>query len=221
MSVRTLLVAGAASLGAMSFSASACDIALALTVDVSGSISPDEYALQMEGLADALGDPTVADAIVANQAALMVVQWSGSGRQVVSIPWREITDLETLAGFAVDVRETKRKWRHFSTAIGDALEFTTLQFADAPVCARKVIDVSGDGLSNEGFAVEAARDQTVAAGITINGLAIENNVTGLNHYYRENVVGGPGAFVLVAESYSDYPRAIRRKLLNEVVKPAS
>jgi len=201
--------------------AQACDVALALTVDVSGSISPTEYNLQMLGLADALEDPTISDALVRGQVALLLVQWTGAGRQYVSIPWTEIDSLETLRAFAANVRGTERAWRHFSTAIGDALLFTSAQFADAPPCARQVIDVSGDGVSNEGSIAGQSRDRVVALGVTINGLAIETSVEELTRYYDKFVIGGEGAFVLTALNYADYPRAIRRKLLSEVVRPAS
>ncbi|MEO1550463.1 MAG: DUF1194 domain-containing protein [Pseudomonadota bacterium] len=201
--------------------AQACDVALALTVDVSGSISPAEYDLQMLGLADALEDPTISDALVRGQVALILIQWTGSGRQVVSIPWTRVTDRAALQSFATQVRATGRAWRHFSTAIGDALLFTAAQFAQAPQCARQVIDVSGDGVSNEGTIVMQSRERVVALGVTINGLAIETSVENLTRYYDRFVIGGEGAFVLTALNYEDYPRAIRRKLLSEVVRPAS
>lgn len=201
--------------------AQACDVALALTVDVSGSISPAEYDVQMLGLADALEDPTISDALVRGQVALILIQWTGSGRQVVSIPWTRVTDRAALQSFATQVRATGRAWRHFSTAIGDALLFTAAQFAQAPQCARQVIDVSGDGVSNEGTIVMQSRERVVALGVTINGLAIETSVENLTRYYDRFVIGGEGAFVLTALNYEDYPRAIRRKLLSEVVRPAS
>ncbi len=202
-------------------SALACDIALALTVDVSGSISPTEYDLQMQGMADAMEDPSIADALVANKIAITVVQWSGVGRQAVSVPWVRIRNTDDLAALIAGIREAPREWRHYSTAIGDALDFTGALFADAPICSRRVIDVSGDGFSNEGSSVTEARARLIAQGIVINGLAIENAVEGLAVYYGKDVAGGEGSFVLTASSYRDYPRAIRRKLLNEVVRPAS
>lgn len=205
----------------MPVSASACDIALALTVDVSGSISPTEYELQMQGMADAMEDPTIADALVSNNIAITVVQWSGVGKQAVSVPWVRIDTEADLAALIADIRAAPRAWRHFSTAIGDALDFTGALFAEAPACSRRVIDVSGDGFSNEGGSAPEARARLIAQGIVINGLAIENAVPGLSVYFGKDVVGGEGSFVLTASSYRDYPRAIRRKLLNEVVKPAS
>lgn len=211
----------AALMACASFSSQACDIALALTVDVSGSISPTEYQLQMTGMADAMDDPTISQALVANNIAITVVQWSGAGRHEVSVPWVLINSSEDLRGLTESIRQTPRAWQHYSTAIGDALDFTASLFADAPACGRQVIDVSGDGFSNEGRSVPEARDRVLQQGIIINGLAIENNVEGLSFYYGKDVAGGQGSFVLTATNYRDYPRAIRRKLLNEVVKPAS
>lgn len=215
------ILALAASLTLAAPASHACELALALTVDVSGSISPTEYQLQMQGLADALEDPTVTEALVDGEAALLLVQWSGTGRQQVMLPWRRVTSAAAVSHYAASVREIPRAWRHFSTAIGEALAFTAAQFAEGPPCARRVIDVSGDGLSNEGLDPVPIRNRLVAQGITINGLAIENSVEGLTRYFYGAVIGGKGAFVLTASNYQDYPRAIRRKLINEVVKPAS
>jgi Ca-activated chloride channel family protein len=199
----------------------ACDVALALTVDVSGSISPTEYELQMNGVADAMEDPQIAESLIAGNIAITVVQWSGSGKQTVSIPWVVVDSAEELTALTTSIRSTERAWRHFSTAIGEALDFTGALFAEAPACGRNVIDVSGDGFSNEGGDVTESRSRLVAQGVVINGLAIENAVEGLTVYYGKEVIGGEGSFVLTATSYRDYPRAIRRKLINEVVKPAS
>jgi len=199
--------------------ATACQLALALTIDVSGSIDPDEYALQMNGLAQALEDPTVADALVAAKANLLVMQWSGTSRQQISLNWQAMNRLSDVENLARDVRNLPRAWRNFSTAIGDALLKAGNSFADVPHCKRRVVDVSGDGISNEGFSVEAARTALVARGIIINGLAIESTQEGLRDYFKESVIGGHGSFALKAEGYADYPRAIRRKLLEEITKP--
>lgn len=199
----------------------ACETALALAVDVSGSISPTEYRLQMDGIADALLDPTVADAVLGSRVALLLVQWSGSSRQAVVMPWRQPATLAELSAIAGEVRGIPRTWRHFSTAIGEALDFTAAQFADAPPCNRHVIDVSGDGFSNEGTEPAGTRDRLVAQGLTINGLPIETSVKGLTDYFELMVIGGPGSFAITARNYRDYPRAIRRKLLNELTKPSS
>ena len=198
----------------------ACDVALALTVDVSASISPTEFFLQMNGLADALADPEVADHLVAAEAARSLVQWTGTSRQKISLSWRQVRSAGDLAAFAAAVRATPRTWSVFSTAIGEALLFTAGTFGEVGFCDRFVIDVSGDGLSNEGRDVQAARDAVVASGITVNGLAIETSIRFLSRYYESHVIGGPGAFVERAADYADYGRAIRQKLLAEIIQPA-
>ncbi len=200
--------------------AAACDLALALAVDVSASISAEEYALQLGGLADALLHPEVAEALTHGRAAVMLAQWSGQTRQTVTIPWRRISSADDMADLAELVRNAPRAWEHYSTAIGDALTMVSVSFVKTEDCLRHVIDVSGDGSSNEGIAPWKARDVLVSQGITINALAIESNVRGLARYFEENVIGGDNAFVEMANTFEDYPAAIERKLLREVVKPA-
>lgn len=201
--------------------APACGIALALIVDVSGSISEAEYDLQMQGLADALLDPTVRDAMIAEQAALTLIEWSGGSRQKVMVPWVQMRDPAALLEFSRQTRNAPREWRASFTAVGSAMRFTGAYFSEAPVCERRVIDVSGDGASNDGPRTWVVRDALVAQGFIINGIAIEGAIVSVTDYYKSNVIGGAGAFVLTATSYEDYPRAIRRKLINEVTKPAS
>lgn len=204
---------------ALAPAAEACEVALALTIDVSGSVDPREYRLQMDGLAAALRDPTVADALVAAKARIAVMQWTGKSRQSVSVPWTEIASHEDVARVAEQAAAAPRVWRHYSTAIGDALIAAADLHGQISGCRRRVIDVSGDGESNEGSDVARVRDSLARQGIQINGLAIETSDDGLTAYYRRQVIGGPGAFVLTARDFEDYPRAIRRKLLREVTKP--
>jgi Ca-activated chloride channel family protein len=200
--------------------ASACEVALAMTIDVSGSVDAREFRLQMNGLADALSDPIVAGALIEAQAMVSVMQWSGAGRQKMTLEWTQIKSRADIAPIIQTVRSAPRAYKHFSTAIGDALlAANALHGQVAGVCERKVIDVSGDGPSNEGPDVARIRDQLLRTGVTINGLAIETGSTGITNYYRSNVIGGPGAFVVTADDYTDYARAIRRKLLSEITKP--
>jgi len=203
------------------FEANACDVALALTVDVSGSIDNNEYRLQMTGLAHALDDPAVADALVAAKAKVAVVLWSGASRQEVTIGWRDMSSVADVETLAADVRTIERPWRHFSTAIGEMLQ-VSYQLLNEVSCKRQVIDVSGDGVSNEGQEPDGMRDALVDRGVRINGLAILG-ATGddLVKYFRDHVIGGPNAFVYSATGYDDYPRAIKRKLLDEVTEPVS
>lgn len=199
----------------------ACDVALLLTVDVSGSINANEYRLQMDGLAQALDDSAVAEALVRAQAQVALFQWSGSSRQELTIPWRQMTDFDAVEALVDTVRQAKRPWRHFSTAIGDMLIAAT-PLMEQVDCKRYVIDVSGDGVSNEGSEPDEPRNTLVVAGVRINALAIlgatDDDLAG---YFHRHVIGGLNAFVYEATGYEDYPRAIRRKLLDEITEPIS
>jgi len=204
-----------------SLASATCSIALALTVDVSGSINEREYRLQMDGLAAALRDPAVADAMVASEAAVMLVQWSGASRQKISVPWRRMLSHSDVADFADMAEAAPRAWAVYSTGIGNALLFTAAQFGEVSDCANKVIDVSGDGYSNEGPDPRKVAQGLAGQGFQINGLAIEGDEFELTAYYRHNVVAGESAFVFTAETYADYPRTIWRKLLSELIVPIS
>ena len=196
----------------------ACDLALALAIDVSGSVDREEYRLQMDGLAAALNDPLISEALVRADAQLMLVQWTGADRQVVTIPWTPVTGFDVLQRFAEKVRNDPRSWRHYSTAIGDALEYTLQQFEPVSHCGRRLIDLSGDGESNEGAPPLAVQDQLRAHGITVNAIAIEASVPDLMAYFFENVIVGEGAFVVSAATFEEYPEKIRKKLLREVTE---
>lgn len=221
MSRSLLALSLAAFLPAALPAAAECDLALALAIDVSGSVDPGEYRLQMDGLAAALRDPTVSDALVGAQAAVMVIQWTGASRQAVVVPWRRTRSRSDLFALAAEVEAAPRLWRHFSTGIGEALAFSASQFEEVSDCRRRVIDVSGDGRSNEGAAPEEVGLGLVEYGFTVNGLAIEGSEEDLTGYYRRHVIAGPGAFVMTAESFEDYPETIRRKLLTEVAIPVT
>jgi Ca-activated chloride channel family protein len=200
--------------------AAACDVALLLTIDVSGSIDRGEYRLQVEGLAAALDDPEVAEALLLGQAALGVVQWSGTGRQTVSIPWRRMLSPAEVADFARRARDLPRAYTGSDTAVGEAIAFSVDQFAAVSDCRRKVIDISGDGPQNAGAALGPARGAAAAGEIEINAIAIEDmgRASPITEFYRRYVVTRNG-FVVTARGLADYPRAIREKILREVAKP--
>ena len=198
--------------------ARSCDLALVLAVDVSGSVDAWEYRIQRDGLAAALRDPVISEALVRAEAQVSLVQWTGSSRQRVSIPWTRIVDFDDVEALAQRIESTDRVWRNFSTAIGEALVMTARLFDDAPDCARRVIDVSGDGSSNEGISPEAAKPLLTEFGITVNALVIEGAEEDLTGYFWENVIHGPGAFVETANGFAQYPQAIRRKLLREITR---
>lgn len=199
----------------------ACDLALVLAVDVSGSVDPKEYRIQMDGLATALRDGIVAEALLDQQARLTLVQWTGATRQRQTLPWTQMTSFAAIDAFADAVEADARVWRNFSTAIGEALILSRDLLAEQPDCARHVVDVSGDGRSNEGVTPQDVRDQMRAANITVNALAIETDDTDLTAYFFENLIRGERAFVETAHGFEDYPAAILRKLQRETTRVAA
>lgn len=198
-----------------------CDLALLLAVDVSGSVDKSEYATQMRGLADALRDEAVSAALVRLEAQVALLQWTGASRQQMTLPWRSMARFEDVEAMADAIDADQRIWRNYSTAIGEALGAGFAAFEAVPQCRRKVLDVSGDGISNEGVAPGDLRGTFDAAGITVNAVAIETDSVDLTAYFFENVIMGAGAFVVRADGFEDYPEAIKRKLRREVVEPLS
>lgn len=196
----------------------ACDLALALAVDVSGSVDSTEYRIQMDGLAAGLRDPIVSEALVRGQAHVMLVQWTGSSRQKVTVPWTRIDSFEAIDQFADKVARDPRVWRNFSTAIGEALEMTMSSFDEVSHCTRHLIDISGDGVSNEGVEPSEVHRILRTRGVTVNAIAIEESEPDLTAYFFENVIVGEGAFVVSASGFADYPERIRKKLLREVTQ---
>lgn len=199
----------------------ACELALMLAVDVSGSVDQREYRIQMDGLAAALRDGIVSAALVEQQAHVGVIQWTGSSRQRQTVAWTAIRDFDDVERLAREVEEDVRVWRNYSTAIGEALEAARLSFDAVPQCRRRVIDVSGDGVSNEGAPPIDQRPALARAGIIVNALAIETDETDLTAWFFENLIWGEGAFVMTARGFEDYPPQIRRKLQRETTKQLS
>lgn len=193
----------------------ACELALVLSVDVSGSVDYREYNIQMQGLADGVRDPVVSEALVRNKAAVAVVQWTGSTRQTVTVPWKRIGGFADVEELARQIETAPRRWRHFSTAIGEALSFSLEQFIGVPDCRNRVIDVSGDGVSNEGRPPESVRFLLRTSDVTVNGLVIEGEEDDLTGYFWENVITGEGAFVETANGFDEYAEKIRLKLRRE------
>lgn len=175
----------------------------------------------MQGLALALRDGSVAEALVRARAKVTLVQWTGASRQATTIPWSDLSTHAGVEAFAARVASDARIWRNFSTAIGEALEHTAREFTAVPECRRKVIDLSGDGLSNEGIAPRRVHAALRAGGITVNALAIEESEEDLTGYFWENVITGDGAFVVTATGFDQYPERIKQKLLREVTRQVS
>ncbi|SHE55935.1 Ca-activated chloride channel family protein [Loktanella atrilutea] len=200
--------------------ATACDTALMLTIDVSNSVDTAEYRLQAEGLADALTDPDIVDALVRGQGALSVVQWSGVDRQSVAVPWTRIRSALDVARLSDAARLMPRAYTLSGTAPAQAILFSLSNFGPVMDCKRRVIDISGDGTPNTGGDVAAARRQAERDGITINAIAIESMGQAITNFYARQVITRDG-FVMTARMHRDYPRAIRAKILRELTRVIS
>ena len=199
--------------------ARACEVALLLSVDISGSIDAGEYAIQTAGLAAALNDPSIVEALVAGQMALAVVHWSGVGRQALVLPWQRMLAPTDVANFASTVARQPRAFTASDTAVGQAIDFSAAQFTQVTDCMRRVIDISGDGPENSGFTDAEARARTQSLGIEINAIAIEDmgRTDPVTRYYQKWVITR-GGFVITARGLEDYPRAMREKILREISK---
>lgn len=205
----------------LSAPAQACQLALVLAVDVSGSVDTREYEIQRSGLAEALRDGIVIEALTGQEAMVTLIQWTGSSRQRQTLPWTQMLSDGDVLAFAEAVEGDARIWRNYSTAIGEALVAAERALATVPQCRRKVIDVSGDGASNEGVEPHARKPWLSDAGITVNALAIETDQTDLTAWFFENLIHGEGAFVITAEGFEDYPEKIKRKLQRETTRQLS
>lgn len=177
----------------------------------------------MNGLAAAFRDPSVIAAIAGGKTrriAISVIEWSNPGWQKIDLPWRVLDGPESAEAFAKDLETQSRLVYGGATAIGSAIDFAVRLLRLAPVeAARQVIDVSGDGKSNEGRDPASARDSAARSGIVVNGLAIVNEEAELASYYERSVIGGPGAFAIEVADYEGFADAIRRKLLRELGTP--
>src|SRR6266851_2806258 len=212
------------------------DLQVILAADVSRSIDDAEFDLQRKGYAAALTDPRVLTAIQGRADAAVgvcFIEWSGEEDQQVVVDWTEIRDEEDAASFAAAILAAPRSFMG-RTSISAAIDFAMARFAAAKwQAARRIIDISGDGTNNSGRPVTEARDQAIARGVTINGLAIINDKPNLGYsahtqppgglplYYRQNVIGGPNAFLLVVEDFNSFADAMANKLAKEIDVAAS
>jgi hypothetical protein len=198
----------------------AVDLELVLLVDVSSSVNDEEYRLQTNGLAAAFRDPSVRDALARlarRGVAVSVIQWANHENQRVAVDW-------TLLRGGADVRELARRIAAMArldhrghTAIGSAIDAALVELeANRFSGTRRVIDISGDGRLNDGTPLSEARKRALDLGVTINGLAILKELPFLDRYFRKYLIGGEGAFVMVAENYTDFAAAMARKLVREI-----
>jgi hypothetical protein len=194
-------------------------LAMVLAVDGSASVTYDEFGLIAGGMASALRDPTVAAGLIGN-SVLALLLWSGTGQQDIITGWTQVATAADLAAFADSVDNMPRTVKAGSTAIGEALLAALTLLAHVPaIPKRNIVDVIGDGRSNDGVAPGPIRDRMVAADITINGLCILHEEPDLLESYTNEVIGGPGAFAVTCREYKDFAEAMRQKLTRETKGP--
>src|SRR5499433_2267323 len=198
----------------------AVDLQLVLAVDASGSVDQVRFELQKRGYVDAFRHARVLQAIRSGPSraiAVTMLQWTGPALQTQVVGWGLVGDEESAAAFAGAIERAPRQLFGGGTSISGAIDYAATLFATSPFQAsRRVIDVSGDGSNNRGRAVTLSRDAAVAAGIGINGLPILALEPDLDRYYYENVIGGPGAFMVPAKTYNTFADAILKKLITEI-----
>jgi len=231
--VRTVLalVAAGLTLCGAARAAEQVDLLLVLASDVSRSVDTRKFQLQREGYAAALSNPRVIDAIKSGphgRIAICFIEWSGATSQKLVIDWSIVSDLASARKIGDQMLELPRSFAD-RTSISAGLEFSMQHLNNAPFEApRRTIDVSGDGTNNSGRDISSVRDEILAKGVTINGLVIlsetplpwnpehTNPPGGLDNYYRNNVTGGPGSFVMVAENHNSFGQAIVKKMIAEI-----
>ncbi|HEV3493783.1 MAG TPA: DUF1194 domain-containing protein [Reyranella sp.] len=204
------------------------DLALAMAIDISGSIDPDEAHLQREGYVLAFRDPVIVKAILGGSTGRIAVayyEWSDAWVQRILIDWTLLDSEASIAAFASRLAAAPISIAR-RTSISGAIRYAVPLFARSPYAAeRKVLDISGDGSNNDGALVTDMRHEALKERIVINGLPIMNdrpNPFGfpseedLDKYYLACVTGGPRSFVEIARNFEDFPRAVRKKLLQEV-----
>ena len=205
-----------------------CRQALALGLDVSGSVDAQEYRLQLDGLALALGDADVTTALLdptGGTVQIAVYEWSAPARQRVILPWTEVVDLAVLTQLRGQLAGTQRVDLGPSTGLGNAMQFGFSLLEARSECWTRTLDISGDGKGNTGRRPQDITD--VPDGVTVNGLVIgvddsnsaatrDLQVGELTAYYNAYVIRGSGAFVETALGFEDYADAMRRKLLREL-----
>jgi hypothetical protein len=207
------------------------DLLLVLAADVSRSVDERKFRLQREGYAAAIVDPRVVRAMTAGptgRIALCFLEWASDGEQIVIIDWTPVASADHAQAISRQIREAPRAFMG-RTSISAGIDYSMAVLARSPFAGqRRVIDVSGDGTNNSGRPVTAARDAAIAQGVTINGLVILSDVPlptnpmhthppgGLTAYYENNVIGGPGAFVVEAENFEAFGQLLVSKLVKEI-----
>lgn len=219
-----VILAGALLSPARPASALPVDLELVLAVDCSRSVDATEFALQAQGYATAFRNPGIVRAIqsgVFRRIAVTYVQWAGPTLQNTVVEWTQIADEESATEFAERMASVPRTLSGGGTSISGVIDYSRRLFDNNGFEGRRrVIDISGDGINNSGRQVTQARDEAVAMGITINGLPILTDVPWLDDYFRDNVIGGVGAFVIATPDFDAFATAIYNKLVREIAGEA-
>ena len=224
--IRAAFLATALGVAPAALAAAECRLALLLAMDVSSSVDAVEDRLQRGGTAAALLSDPVRRAFFASDlpVALAVYEWSGRYNQQMVLDWQMIDSPDDLTRAAGVVAGSQRRHNDFPTAMGYALGFGAAVMARAPRCLYKTIDLAGDGQNNEGFGPPLAYRSFDFDDVTVNGLVVNaadfEAETGLIAFYKREVLHGPGAFLVIANGFEDFERAMRIKLERELTPPA-
>jgi len=196
-----------------------CRLALLLAIDVSSSVSDDEYAVMQKGLAHALLSDDVIQAILGSQTghvALAAYEWSGRYQQNTLLDWHILDSRQAIQEAALGIASNTRSFSRYPTSMGFSLGFGAGLFQTAPRCERSVMDVSGDGINNDGFGPELAYRHFPFEGVTVNGLVIAGSDPDVEWFYESQVLRGRQAFLEIADGFGDFERAMTRKLYREI-----
>ncbi|GAB2187917.1 DUF1194 domain-containing protein [Roseibium sp. LAB1] len=197
---------------------------LVLAVDASASVNDAEFELQRTGMSVALRDRDVQAAITRAPGGIniAIVQWASIRHQAIALEWTHLRDKRDIDALAEKVVAMPRKLAGGNTMIHAGVEFAGTMLEQAPIPAvRQVIDVSGNGHADDVPMLEQTRDRMIAKGIVINGLAIEEDPVNITRHFRRHLIGGPGAFVITAQDFPDFARAMRLKFLREIGAPVA
>jgi hypothetical protein len=209
------------------------DVELVLAVDVSRSVDQEEQELQFRGYAQAFRDPRLTDGIsrgAIGSIAVSFFTWSDWDVQNLLVPWTRIDGHATAARFA-DALDAAPRQTYLYTSISGAIDYASRLFGQGYEGTRQVVDISGDGINNSGRPLQLARNEALQKGVVLNGLAVMDRLPlpqqftpmqpPLDDYYREEVIGGPGSFLMVAEGFAAFEGAVRRKIIREIAQNSS
>lgn len=196
------------------------DLQLVLAVDASGSVNTVRFEMQKRGYVDAFRNPKVLKAIQGGglgRIAASMMQWTGPNMQELVVPWSLLHGPDSIEAFASHIEKVPRRLYGGGTSISGAIDRSVELLNQSPFGGgRQVIDVSGDGANNRGRPSAEARDDAVKADIAINGLPILELEPYLDEFYRNNVIGGPNSFLVVAKTFEEFGEAILKKLVTEI-----